>query len=824
MKRKRDLPTQPARAASWLCCGAFLFVAASCGAEEPALLREARGALAEAIPEVAIAKIELLQARADFPDEHRAAAAMLLGEAQLAAGQHERALRSIQPLVVAEIPAAQVLQAHIFVSAGRWREALPIYQKLAAAPVALPAARLGMAESLHATGDTKGAVAVLEDFVSEFPENTAARLRLTGLLSALKQSVRARAVLTATVRKLPGEQLWARYLEGRVLLLENHAEEAASIFEEVIAAPAHLSQDLLAAATLALTNARDTLGGPEVADRVLESFIRQNPESRHLEVMFRRLDQIHAAQKSPQEGELQKWAAAPEMPRAALARFYVTRMQLRAEKLDRATISVDAFLRRFPEHPLLPQVHMMQAEIDLKHGLFPNAVVALESAERHARTEEVRAEIELRTGLVHYWQGEFLLAANKFESAARRAPELRQAATFNAALATLQQKNFDRFYEQYRELNARYPESDLRAELILEEGLLQARTGDPRSEETLQLFLLQFPRHSRQPEARLALAELAFTTGDSAAAGRYLQVANQSSETPETDAHTAYLAIFLEAAKQPPHDARVIELARLFISKYPASPLLPEVRFKLGQVYFRTDDFPNAETQFATLAQDFPTSPYAETALFLAGQAARKMINPGAIDRALALFDQVVKRDGPLELYARQQQALVQSGLGREAEAIQIYDIILTAQPPADPELRYAALCEKGDSLATLGRKDPTMIPAALAVFAELAAPEIPAVWRNQALYKSGKVLEQQGRTPEALNAYYDVLAKRALEDREFVWFYKAGFEAARIFETEKNWKSAIGIYEKMAAFEGPRAAEAERRVKDLRLEHFLWD
>jgi outer membrane protein assembly factor BamD (BamD/ComL family) len=125
--------------------------------------------------------------------------------------------------------------------------------------------------------------------------------------------------------------------------------------------------------------------------------------------------------------------------------------------------------------------------------------------------------------------------------------------------------------------------------------------------------------------------------------------------------------------------------------QHPASPLLPEIRLKLGQVYFRNEDYANAETQFATLAKESPASPYAENALFLAGQSAMKTINPDAVGRALELFDQVVKREGPLKLYARQQQAIVQSGLRNEAEAIKLYDIILAAQPPPEPELRYAA-------------------------------------------------------------------------------------------------------------------------------------
>jgi tetratricopeptide (TPR) repeat protein len=365
----------------------------------------------------------------------------------------------------------------------------------------------------------------------------------------------------------------------------------------------------------------------------------------------------------------------------------------------------------------------------------------------------------------------------------------------------------------------------LRAELILEEGLLQARIGDARAEETLELFLIHFGKHPRQAEARLALAEIAFRSGDQVATSRYLQAANRAPKQEATDEHAEYLGIFLEEAKTPRDDAAVIGLARRFIQKHPGTSLLPEVRLKLGQVYFRNEDYANAETQFATLAQENPTGPYAESALFLAGQSAMKTINTGAITRALELFDQVVKRDGPLKLYARQQQAIAQSGLGKETEAIKLYDIILASQPAPERELRYASLCEKGNNLAILGRKDPTQLEAALAVYDELAASDAPAAWRNQALYKKASVLELLGRPSEALVAYYDVLGRNAPGDREYVWYYKAGSEAARMFEAKKEWRSAIGIYEKMAASEGPGATDAQDQIKKLRLEHFIpWE
>ena len=302
---------------------------------------------------------------------------------------------------------------------------------------------------------------------------------------------------------------------------------------------------------------------------------------------------------------------------------------------------------------------------------------------------------------------------------------------------------------------------------MLEEGFAQARAGDPRAGDTLELFLHHFPTHPRQNEARLALAELAYQDGDLAGAARYLQVANTAAPAAETAEHAAYLAIFLADAETPRSRRRRSSASRRNSSaSFPHSPLLPEVRMKLGQVYFRTGDHANAETQFTLLAQESPGEPVRrDGALSRRAGRRRKWIDAGAVDRALRLFDEVVKRDGPLKLYARQQQAIVQSKLGKENEAVASTTPSSRRSRRRTPNCAPPRSAAKGDNLALLGRKDPQQLEAAIAVYDFLAAlPEVTPAWRNQALYKKGKALEQLKRQPEALTAYYDVLEKSAAE------------------------------------------------------------
>ena len=78
--------------------------------------------------------------------------------------------------------------------------------------------------------------------------------------------------------------------------------------------------------------------------------------------------------------------------------------------------SLEYFVRSFPAHPLMCEAHLMQADLHLSLNEFPKAVTALEAAMRQVKTSDLRAEIELRTGLAHFQQGEYLLAANLFRT------------------------------------------------------------------------------------------------------------------------------------------------------------------------------------------------------------------------------------------------------------------------------------------------------------------------------------------------------------------------------------------------------------------------
>ena len=221
------------------------------------------------------------------------------------------------------------------------------------------------------------------------------------------------------------------------------------------------------------------------------------------------------------------------------------------------------------------------------------------------------------------------------------------------------------------------------------------------------------------------------------------------------------------------------------------------------------------------VGEENPDSPFVETALFLAGQAARKSLNSASVDRAVALFEEVYKLGGSLKFQARLEEALTMRQARQEKQAIALLDDLLAQNPPSD--IRIQALDAKGEAQFSLAANDPKLYEEAAKTFETLiSGEEIPVEWKQRALYQKGKCLEKLGKTDEALTSYYDVLAAEG-SPADQLWYFRAGFDAAQILEERHSWSSAAAIYEKLANTRGARSGEAKDRLTRLRLEHFLW-
>jgi tetratricopeptide (TPR) repeat protein len=268
----------------------------------------------------------------------------------------------------------------------------------------------------------------------------------------------------------------------------------------------------------------------------------------------------------------------------------------------------------------------------------------------------------------------------------------------------------------------------------------------------------------------------------------------------------------------------VIDLATRFLRQHEESRFASDVRMKLAETYYRRQDFANAETQFENLGGQNASGPIAEKALYFAGESAMSTMGPHSLDRALELFDRVVQMKGDWRWSARNEQAVIERRLGKPRDALLLYGEVLKSDARASD--KREALCGQGDIYFELGPEDPANFDRAIQSYDQLAAESNQAGhWYNQALFKKGVCLEKKTDREGALTTFYKVLEEQARSDRtpEFFWYYKAGFNAARLLEDTAKWDSAATVYEKLAAAGGTRSEEAQARLSRLRLEHFLW-
>jgi tetratricopeptide (TPR) repeat protein len=791
-------------------------------------LEDALRPLNDGIPQVAVERLQKFLDQHPAPTEAALAKARL-GEALVRSGRPEAALLLLGDSSLTTLPLARFWRGQALAALGRWTEARFAYQHAAAvAPGPLrDDALFGEAESLRALGQREEALRLLGPLQRDARWGVRASLGRAELLLERGDLARADQVLRAIKPDRQEDRNERRYLFGRIHLAKKDYARASEILSVILQRPEGVPHPLLLATLLAIADAHLQNKTPDLGDNVLEEFIDHHPTDSALPEVFAKLDELYRAEEKPSPNELQRWVRDPAQPRRALARWYFARLQARTG--DHA--GAIAILAPLPDTPArLPSLGEGDIELTrllLQAGRWDAAIAAAAAARRQSSAAALVQEADWLTAEAHYRAGRLDQAAPIFEQVAQSAPGLAGDALFNAALCWLRLDRTREFTSDYQRISNDPAKQQVQGELLLEEGALQAAQGKPEAALSYQNFIRDFPNSPRVSEAWVALAELAFHARkpDLEEARQDLARARQNQPTPAAIERADYLDIWLTDAAPGSDETRVIASASAFLRAHPGSAFTSEVRMKLAEGYFRRQDFANAQTQFELLAQQNPNAPLTEKALFFAGRSAMSSMGAASLDRALALFGQVVKLNGDLKWAARNEEAVIERRLGKNSDALAIYDEVLKNE--AKPPDHWEALCGKGDVLYEMGATDPQNYRRAIALFEQLAnEPGVPAHWRNQAEFKKGKGLEKLNDKPAALTTYYGVIENGAEPNRqhEFFWFYKAGFNAAHLLEEASDWKAAVAVYRKLAAVGGTRSDEAKARLTQLRLDHFLWE
>src|SRR6266700_2337537 len=375
----------------------------------------------------------------------------------------------------------------------------------------------------------------------------------------------------------------------------------------------------------------------------------RRPADPDLPALFAKLDELYRAERKASRSELEKWVRNPEQPRRTFARWHLALLEVRVGHRDRARQLLNDLRHSEGKSPALAPALLEFAQLELEDRHFEEAIAILDDARVLHPEAQLLDQINLLSAQAQYLAKRFEVATAAFEQIGRSTSPWANLALFNASTGWLQLGDHARFLADYDALEKQGGDEESRASLRLEEGLMQAAKGDKKAAESLQRFIRDFPKNPRVSEAWVSLAELAFHFSPPRLdeARRNLARAADAKPTAAAAERADYLMIWIEDSAGG-NEAKVIELAKRFVDQYGASPFTPEVRMKLAEIYYRHQDFANAQTQFEILAQHDPNNPLGEKALFFAAESAMSSMGEHSLDRAIVVFDQVVRLNGEL--------------------------------------------------------------------------------------------------------------------------------------------------------------------------------
>ena len=792
----------------------------------------------EGIPEVSIQKLRIYLASSGT--QHATAAGLLLAKCLLSTDQPAAALQVLDSEALKSSD-GQKLRAEAFLRSGQWAEAettwTEILNNLGPDETGVEA-RLGLAEAQQKLGATREALQTLEPLIQDQPAasnrsgsgalgDARPFLMAAELALQLADFSGARSLLAKVSHPEGLQAAQKEALSGQLALDTGDLDTAQKSFQKALASDTGQGSRVKTIAQLGLANTYLARKEYEEAETIVEKMIGEQTQNENLPDLFQALYSIYLLEQTPALTDLVRWSQEDPKQvgsdRPVLAQFYLGKLELKIGSHTNGLNLLKQFIAQHTTHPLAAAAVIALAQELAADGSYAQTIEIakqwLATNEKATPVDQAGVQDVLAGALV---QGRDLASAFDLYTQLGRERSPNQARfLYNAAICALRLGNENQ-YRQSLEALTRLPNTQPeRAALAFESGMLEARTGSNQAERNLRQFLSDFPGDRHAPRTHLALAEIAFKESPPDRNRITTELTQVATEDPATQEEKARLEFFAAADDSNQAATAISHLAQDFLQRYPHSRYRPEIRIKLGEVYFRQNDYPNAQTQFELVSEEDPDSPLLETALFLAGEAARKSMNSSSMDHAVELFEEVYKINGPLRYRARLEQALTKRQALQDKEAIVLLNDLVNQTIPID--IRCEAMDAKGDAEFTLGAKDESGYHDAIKTFDSLARLDgAPAVCRQSALYKKAKCYEKIGQWDDALAAYYDVLSIDYGTPGE-IWYFRAGFDAAQILESEKSWASAAAIYQKLAATPSSRAEEAKNRLARLRLEHFLW-
>lgn len=843
-------------------------------------IRLGQQALADHLWDVAAIHFERLLSSAPLPAAEKQQVAMRLAEAWVRNGEPHKTLELLNQSFLAESPEKSFWKGQALAGLGRLTEAAgeleaasqpgqPYYKEAA---LTLASIRLSLNQPDEALEGLKQLSTDADPAVS-----LEAKMRQVEILLDLRRIPEARSCmpkLEEIPTKLAQE---ASYLEACLLLAEKKPSPAAERFFSLMAQPSGRNLRRHHAAVVGYADALAAQNRKSEALEALISFIQENPTSSLLDKIFPRLLAWlpqDLAPTAPVLARLAQWASPPGSSPGAASLSGMTEglipldlssvtgawpvIQPENELAVQATFALAESLHRVPapaqkeqsmrllrqlalghpQHPLAARAWLQISRWLMEDGKRDGAFAILDYLREQSSVPSVAGEAAFIQAQADYRNGNFKAADQLFEKAAQALEksgeaEASGAARLNAAVS--------RFRETGGTLTvaltgdgAGTEDPALQANLELEQAL--ATTPAEAAQAAIETFIKKHPTHPRVPEARLAAAEAALTSGPQGISYAKAQLDTIAEDPASIAAVPAarYALAKLRLVELSGDTPATLEAARAFIRDFPEDPSAKEAALTLGRTLYQSGSYNDAQVILQQLAADDSDPVRMQAALLLAASSAARVGTPQSKEEALSLFDKAGAVKGPLNALVMMKKAQLMIDLGRLAEATDFLRKWYHSLPAEDP-LRLPSGFLFGDAAYAMGTKSPEVLAESLEIYDELLKhPQTKSADVHRIQYLRGKILEQlpakdnpsQKRESEALAAYYSVLKNAENPPAEWHFLESSGFRALEILERsgEAKARAALNIAREIAALNGPRAKEAADRAQDIQLKNQIWE
>lgn len=852
----RVFPSFPSAARCFVAAAALaLLFMLSAGAEpSPGLIRspgyaDAVSALESSLYDIAAKRLEALLNSPDAINFTTPDKKWLTEQMAMAHVRAKRPLAALDALDrLPDSPGATFWQAQALVQQGRFDAAERLFKTLLNGEHPhKDAIHFTRARVLGELNRLPEAVEELSEAIQSEDETTAARARvaLAESLFKLGRYDEIDQISDSSIAQPYRSHL--RYVIGLSLLQEPNYQKAIRAFKDVLTLRERLPSELVISCEIGLATAMAGTGQTDIAAQQLVATIEHSPDSPLLLDAFAALESLQLLAVPSIQAGLQKWNKDGATERSIIARFYSIVTEESREEQNDALPRYEAFTVEYPNHPLIPQALLRQAILlakSTRQDGQSEALRILGELKHYSIPPPARDSIRFLTA-----KAEFLIAnaadpsgSSSNKSAANESfrkaeaafmetvkvadPKLAEAAAYDAAISAMRinaRKNIVPY------LSSLEDNPGIKGDLLIERGLYLAANQHFRdAQQALEAFIEFSPNHPRAFAAHLAMAEIAMLPVEPKfrTALRHLEIAQRQPDLTEQQMQQLdYTKFWLELSQRSDEPDAMVSQGNRFLEKWPESRWRDDVQMKMGEHYFRTENYPLALTMFENLEKESPDSELAEPALYFAGKANMRLDPTEGAERAIELWNRVVRNGGPLRISARYQQALAKRRQLKYDEAAGILRSLLKDDAISSEE-RKAMLCSLGETLFSQSLDAPSRLQEAESVFQSVVAlSEDSPSWRNQALYRLAKCHERTGNIEAAKEAYLGVFDTKTNDTPDYVWFYRAGFQLFELLKDEENWDAAIKVGTKLANSEsptrGPRAAEAEKKIEALKLGQF---